>query len=249
MHESLIALLVFACLGTTSLLFLGAFRKIPPHRDPDDMNEVVRNIASIFILMTSLVLGLMINSARNSYDSLDQEVHSLSSQLVGLDQVLRAYGDDADPARQRLKIYADAIVNETWRAPTRGRGAAEQALAPVYVHIHGLTPADGDQHAMRVTAGEMLEKIAEQRWVLHEEATDSATDGPFELMIVAWLVVIFASLAYRAPRNILSVIILLVPAALISATFYLVIDMERPFSGLIMIQPSPLEEAISEMRN
>jgi hypothetical protein len=65
---------------------------------------------------------------------------------------------------------------------------------------------------------------------------------------VVWLVLIFASFGYRAPRNLVVVASLFVAAALVSAAIYLIMDMDVPFSGPIQISPKPLERVIAQMQ-
>jgi hypothetical protein len=64
MKEALLALFVFVCLLGASLGVLFFHGKLPAHYRHDDTLNVVRLIANIFVVMTSLVLGLMINSAK-----------------------------------------------------------------------------------------------------------------------------------------------------------------------------------------
>jgi hypothetical protein len=64
MKEALLALFVFVCLLGASLGALFFHGKLPAHHRHDDTLNVVRLIANIFVVMTSLVLGLMINSAK-----------------------------------------------------------------------------------------------------------------------------------------------------------------------------------------
>ena len=67
-------------------------------------------------------------------------------------------------------------------------------------------------------------------------------------MLVAWLVLIFASFGYRAPRNAVVVSTFAVAAVLIAGAIYLIIDMDVPFTGPIQISPAPLLRAEEQMR-
>jgi hypothetical protein len=67
-------------------------------------------------------------------------------------------------------------------------------------------------------------------------------------MLTAWLVLIFASFGYRAPRNAVVTLTLVASAALISGSIYLILDMDVPFSGPIKISPAPLLRAEEQMR-
>ena len=52
------------------------------HHRQEDTHNVLKVIAGIFGVMTSLVLGLTINSARNTYESVDRNVHAMATNLL-----------------------------------------------------------------------------------------------------------------------------------------------------------------------
>jgi hypothetical protein len=60
---------MFACLSIASLGSLALYHRLRVHHRTDDTLNVVRMIANIFVVMTSPVLGLMINSAKNTLES------------------------------------------------------------------------------------------------------------------------------------------------------------------------------------
>lgn len=89
--------------------------------------------------------------------------------------------------------------------------------------------------------------VVRRRWALIEES-EGTTPTAFLVMVVAWLVLIFASFGYRAPRNAVVAITLVASALLISGSIYLIIDMNIPFSGPIKISPAPLLRAEEQLR-
>src|SRR5215467_13244977 len=102
MKEAPLALLVFACLTGASLGALMLHGRLPAHHRHDDTQNVVRLLANIFVVLTSLVLGLMINSAKSRFDAINRDVHLFATDLILLDRQLGAYGSDASDARRRL---------------------------------------------------------------------------------------------------------------------------------------------------
>jgi len=71
---------------------------------------------------------------------------------------------------------------------------------------------------------------------------------PLVFMLMAWLTLIFASFGFRAPKNIIVMSMFLVAAFLISASIYLVLDMDIPFAGMIQISDAPLRRALAELQ-
>jgi hypothetical protein len=72
--------------------------------------------------------------------------------------------------------------------------------------------------------------------------------APLVALVVAWLILIFGGFGYRAPRNAVIVVSFVLAAALISATLFLIVDLDTPFSGPMRISLAPLERALAEMQ-
>ena len=110
-----------------------------------------------------------------------------------------------------------------------------------------LQPQDADQVALAQSARAQLQRITELRWVIVGQA-EGTIPGPLVVMLVAWLVMIFASYGYRAPRNGLVVTTFLGASVLFAGAFYLILDMDRPFWGPVQVSPAPLLRAVAEMQ-
>ena len=89
MHEIVVAAAIFVCLVAASLGALLVSERLPARYRHDDTYNVVRLAANIFVVMTSLVLGLLLNTAKNTYEAVDRNVHAFATDLVLLDQTLR----------------------------------------------------------------------------------------------------------------------------------------------------------------
>jgi len=100
-----VAVLAFlSMVGAASLGFFSK-TKLPPAQLQDDIRWTIRLLASIFVFMTSLVLGLMINSAKNTFETNNRNVRVLATDLILLDRTLRGLGPEAEDARRHLLEY------------------------------------------------------------------------------------------------------------------------------------------------
>src|SRR5262249_44238561 len=61
------------------------------------------------------VRGLLIASAKTSYDAQDNEVRLIAANIAMLDRVLGYYGPDAGEARGLLHRTVSAFVERSWR--------------------------------------------------------------------------------------------------------------------------------------
>jgi hypothetical protein len=65
--------------------------------------------------------------------------------------------------------------------------------------------------------------------------------------MIVWLSVLFVSFGLFAPRNTLVVIALLVGALSIAGAVVLVVDMDSPFEGMIVVSADPMQAALAKM--
>ena len=101
--------------------------------------------------MAALVLGLLVASAKSSYDSLSNELTQLSTNVVFLDRVLAHYGPEAHEAREVLRRTVTRIGQKVWPKDGSAPSALEPANAgeTVYERIQLLSPKDDAQRAIQ----------------------------------------------------------------------------------------------------
>jgi hypothetical protein len=90
--ELLVAVVTFRCLTLGAFAAVHASARESFKRVRDDTIETVRLLANIFVVMTSLVLGLMMNSAKNTLETANHSVHALATDIILLDRIVRALG-------------------------------------------------------------------------------------------------------------------------------------------------------------
>lgn len=245
MHEILVAAAIFLCLVAAAIVSLVVSERLPTRYRDDDTHNVVRLAANIFVVTTSLVLGLLINSAKNTYEAVDRNMHGFATDLILLDRSLRHYGPEASDVRQRLRAYLRQAVNGTWPSsgsPVLDDRAAERLLDDVGNALAAVRPSDPVRAELWRESQTNYQNVVKRRWVLIEES-EGTIPAAFLVMLVTWLVLIFASYGYRAPRNAVVVTTLVVAAFLIAGSIYLILDMDVPFSGPIQISAAPLQRA------
>jgi len=219
------------------------------HRHPGTVTTV-RLIASVFSVMTSLALGLLISSAKGTFDTADRDVHQFASDSVLFDRTLFRYGHDADPTRRKFQVYLNDTLDRKAAGGVEGGDSdlkSEQLLYAVGDSLAQLKPKDSQRLTLWNDAQQQLEQIIKLRWTLLE---DGQRTIPVSLLVLlgAWLTLMFASFAYLAPRNLLVVVSLCVAAFLVSAAVFLIIDMDDPYSGPVYVSFAPIERAIHEMQ-
>jgi len=79
------------------------------------------------------------------------------------------------------------------------------------------------------------------------EQTGGSIPMPFLVVLVFWLAMLFTSFGLFAPSNATVIGILLVCALSVAGAIFLVLEMDRPFEGLIQISSAPLHNALAHL--
>jgi hypothetical protein len=104
-----------------------------------------------------------------------------------------------------------------------------------------------DPHDFEKQALAQLRDIVRRRQMLIAES-GSTVSLPIVVAVTVWLGLIFASFGYNAPRNAMMVTILLVCAASLASAIFLILEIDRPVSGLVRVSSEPIQHALSVMR-
>jgi hypothetical protein len=198
--------------------------------------------------MSALVLGLLVASAKSSFDARRNELIQMSANVIFLDRVLAHYGPETKEARQQLRDLVGTAVDRIW--PKDGspplRSEESGKTGALVDGIQGLTPKNEGQRTLQTQAVKILTDLAQTRWLLFSQA-ESSIPTPFLTVLVFWLALIFASFSLFASPNATVVITLLVCALSVSGAILLILELDRPFGGLIQISSSPLRNALAQL--
>ena len=115
MNAAAVGLLVAACVFAGGLFGLRLHRFLPDSHLTKETQDAVRLATTMLSVLTSLVLGLLIATAKGYSDTIDREMRGHAAELILLDGTLREYGTDADAARGLLRRYAAQNVQDVWQ--------------------------------------------------------------------------------------------------------------------------------------
>src|SRR5262249_20181757 len=103
-------LVVIAILGAAAIG--GAVRTMLPQTHlSEDTKDMVKVGIGFLATLAAMVLGLLVASAKSSYDTKVEEVQQVAAKLILLDSNLRELGPQAEPVRKRLRhVLADRIL-------------------------------------------------------------------------------------------------------------------------------------------
>jgi hypothetical protein len=244
MSSITVSCIVFACVfgGTLVGMILRSF--LPETHLSSESKDVVKLGMGLIGTMTALVLGLLIASAKGSFDNQRNGLAQLSANIIMLDRALAHYGPESKDAREMLRASVADMIRHTWPEEGSQSGQAAAKLGTegryegLYEKIQELAPKNDAQRAAQAQAIKTVTDLGQMRWLLFSEK-GSSIPTPFLVVMVCWLTLILASFSLFAPSNATVFVTLLVCALAASSAVFLILELDRPFDGLIHISSEP----------
>lgn len=249
MNTTVTALIVFGCLVGAVLLGRALRRLLPEDHLTSDSRDTIKLAMGLVATMTALVLGLLVSSAKGSYDTERSEVILMASKMTFLGRVLDAYGPEASDVHALLRNTVEEAIQQMWpgqmRRPT-DRNPDVQAGNRAYAALQQLSPQNDMQRVIKSRATTLAEDVAQTRSLLAAQSVPSVS-MPMLIILVSWLVVIFVGFSVLAPRNATTVFALMISALAVSGAIFLILELDEPFGGLIGISSEPMVTALHQL--
>jgi hypothetical protein len=229
-------------------IFLGARlrRTLPEHHLDEHAKDVVRLGVGLIATIAALVLGLLIAAAKGSFDTQTTQLRQITADLILLDNILAQYGPEAHPVREQIRGTVGPFADRLWReketgtsGPFQTDGTAEQ----VYLEIQKLSPRENVQRSLQSRAVQISNDLAQVRFLLFVES-ENLVPTPFLGILAFWLMIIFASFSLFSPLNVTIFTCLFLFALSAACAIFLILELSRPFTGLMSISSAPLRNAL-----
>ena len=241
-----IGLIVLVCVFGGSILGMVLHTILPEHHLSADSKDVIKLGMGLIATMSALVLALLTNSAKGSFDTQRNELTQMSASIILLDRILTHYGPETKDARDLLKGTVAAMINRMWPDEGSGRQMEPVSAEAFYDKIQALSPQNEVQRALQAQAVKMSVDIGQARWLLFEQGGRSIP-MPFLVLLIFWVTVIFLSFGLFAPRNATVVVTLFLCALSVSGAIFLILELDHPFGGLVQISSAPLRSALTQI--
>jgi hypothetical protein len=247
---AIIGLIIFAIILAGAFAGWAARQLLPAHHLTDETKSLVSVSMAVVATVSALVLGLLISNANTSFIARGGEVTELSADILRLDQMLRLYGQEADPARDTLRQYAERKMADLFpehAADVRAHNPSTyRLLQQVEGSMLALQVADPRRQWFMGQAMTLAAKIGNTRWLLAQQS-DQGTPKAFLGLVVFWLTLLFASFGLFAPHNVISALALTLCALAVSGAVYMILELETPFGGLVRLSPLPMRRAVESL--
>ncbi len=244
-----IGTVTFVCVFGGALAGLALRGALPEHHMSADSKDVVKVVTGLMATLSALVLGLLIASAKSSFDAVNDGFKRAAAQIILIDRVLAQYGPGADELRQVLRRGYAARIDQLFSGgDARGGGVIAlrdaSAMELLDSKVRALAATDEVQRRLKARAEQLVADLIQARWVGFEEAS-STTPAAFLVVLVSWLAAMFVGFGLFAPRNATALVALTIGALAVSTSIFLIEEMSRPLDGVIAVSSEPMRSALS----
>jgi hypothetical protein len=249
MNSVVVSSVVFVSVFAAALAGMASRRALPEEHLGTDGKEVVRLSTALISTMAAMVLGMLISSAKSSYDARKNDVAEMASEVVNIDRLLGKYGPETAEIRAEFRQNVEFGLYRIW--PKEASLHAE--LRPgdrgeiLAGELEQLTPKNDRQASIKTQVMSLVITTRQNQWLLYLKSEQTAIPLVLLVVLVSWMVAIFASFGLYAPANATVIVALALSAVAVSAAIFIMLEMYTPFSGVLRISPEPVLEALKQM--
>jgi hypothetical protein len=197
MTIALYGLATFAIIFGGGILGLLFGRVLPEEYRSDATQKIVQTATGMISLLAALVLGLLVATAKNKFDTDNQQIEQFAANLMLLNRELVNYGPEANDIKAMLRKYTIAKIAETWPNGTGPKSGPDdppawKLLESLQQSLTGLAPHTEAQRAEATRTSQTAAVLVKTTWIQAAEESQHVPH-PFVLIMIVWLFVLFVS--------------------------------------------------------
>jgi hypothetical protein len=246
-----IFLISFVTIMVGAILGLLLRTRLPETHLGSESKEVIRLGTGLIGTLAALVIGLMIASAKSSYDMQNTNVRQLTANLILTDQLLAQYGPETREIRGLLRGGVGTVADRIWHknaaAPPQSATFSASSIAEqFYGAIEALSPGNDLQRSLKPRIVQASADFARTRLLIFASG-DNPILMPFLLILIVWLTVIFASFSLFAEPAVVVLTAMVIFALSVSSSLFLIMDLSQPFAGVMQISSEQFQHALAPL--
>jgi len=238
-----VSFIVFVCVSGGAFVGMILRVALPERHISNQAEDVIKLGLGLITTMTALVLGLLISTAKGSYDLKRTQLAQIAADVILVDRSLALYGSETKEARSALRDLVAGMVGQIQsirgNQPKREPGLKAET-ADFYQMVRRLAPRDDTQKSIKAEALAVSFEVGQIRALALAQQT-SSIPTPFLLVLVFWLAIFFIGFGFFAPRNLTA---LFICALTVSTAVFMILAMDEPLAGFTRVSTEPLRNAI-----
>ncbi len=250
MTPSIISLITLFLIFMSAVAGIFIQNTLPEHHLSEESKNIIKAARGVVVGLAALTLGLLIATAKGSFDTKGTELKASAAKTIVLNRLLLNFGDKSKEARDALKIVAEngiKVIEEINKNGVDRKKVSGLGLDLLQKKLLELPDDKPELNWLKNTALSLGNDIAISRWKIYENS--SASVSPlFIAILVFWLMGIFFSLGLIAPFNTLVLTALFMAALSMTGAILLTLELDQPYGGLIQFSTDPLKIALEQFR-
>jgi len=241
--------LVFVLVFGGALAGMAVRRVKPDERFVPEAKDSIRLAIGLVVTMTGLVLGMLVSSGKTFYDSEKSQVAEMSSEVIFLSDLLKAYGPETVQLRVEAHDSVEEIVDRIWPKDSAQSFQLKPTSkgADFYEHVELLVPRNAEQAAVKAQLLAAILNLRKTYWFLYLQSEQTSITVPVLWAVTLWLVVIFFSFGVFAPRIQNVFLTFGICAMAVSIAIFIILSMNSPFTGAFRISPAAVHDVLSQI--
>jgi hypothetical protein len=244
-----VALVTFALVFSGALLGMYFRNVLSEHHLREDVRDVIKLSTGLIGTMSALVLGLLIASAKSSYESKSTEIKQITANIILLDVELEQYGSDAQNVRIALRKAIPPLIDQIWNEGDRDKFSPFMTTveaAEFLKKLRQLQPNNDSQRAIQTQLFSAITILSQARLSLFTQSHD-AIPAPFLVILILWLAVIFTSFGLFVRPSRIAIVTFFIGGLSVASAIFLILEMGQPFTGLMQISSEALRHALAAL--
>jgi hypothetical protein len=246
-----ISSIVFVCIFGSAMLGFYLRTVLHDHHLSEDSMRVVTLSTALIATLAAVVLGLLISSARTSFDNISDEITQTASKVILLDRSLANYGPETKETRDQLhRAVASAIemifADKDFRLAKLTARERLAGMEQFQAKLRELAPRTDAQRSLQSRALELSNELVQMRWLVIAHESDAILP-PFLAVLVLWLAIIFVGFGVHTANNAIVLTTLFVCALSVSGAIFLIEELDHPLEGLMQVSSAPLRNALTQL--
>jgi hypothetical protein len=240
MVHLLIAFIVFVWVFGMAMLGLWWRTQLPNHHLSEDSTSTIKLATGLIATIAALVLGLLISSAKSSFDTVNSDLVRNAVKIIQLDRNLAEYGPETMSLRQELKTSYGEWVDVLGSGKESELKKLENPNMVGEIHhlqheLAELSPKTTLQEHLQSRCMDLADDVFSARWLALLQRRGSIP-APLLFVLVTWL-----------SHNNTLIFFFLMCAFSAAGAIFVILEMDTPLDGFINISVAPMREALAHI--
>lgn len=225
-------------------------RRVASHHFDEETKDVVKLGLGFLATLSALVMGLIVSSSKDSYDTKTEMIHTAAALIIQLDTNLRLIGPEGEPVRHLLQQSVAASMQQLWgvrRAEVvMPADANRQQVRQLQKMLASLPVTSEAQREGQASALRVLGELARINAVAFTERGSSVMPVLL-VMVTCWMTLTVMGWNLFAPRNYTVSAVNIVCSLSVASAIFLILEMDQPFGGIVEVSDKPMRAALLKL--